>query len=104
LKKERIQMPVYEYICAKCNEKFEVFQKITDDPLHIHESCGGDLRKLITNTSFVLKGGGWYVTDYPSVERKKAMEARKTSASKKDAGNGQKKDTNKEKAETAKAQ
>ena len=79
-------MPIYEYKCTECNEHFEVMQKITDDPLTTCSSCGGELKKLITSTSFVLKGSGWYVTDYPSSERKKAME------DKKPAGNGKKSD------------
>jgi len=76
-------MPVYEYRCTKCDKEFEIMQKITDEPLVKCQACGGELRKLITNTSFVLKGTGWYVTDYPSAERKKAME--KTKPEKKDA-------------------
>jgi len=60
-------------------------QKITDDPLAECEDCGGELKKLITNTSFVLKGTGWYVTDYPSPERKKAMEEKKPAAADKKA-------------------
>lgn len=70
-------MPVYEYKCSRCGEHIEVTQKITDTPLTVCGSCGGELRRLITSTSFVLKGGGWYVTDYPSPERKKAMEEKK---------------------------
>ncbi|MBS1112139.1 MAG: regulatory protein, FmdB family [Nitrospirae bacterium] len=38
--------------------------------------CGGKLKKLITSSTFVLKGGGWYVTDYPSDDRKKAMKGK----------------------------
>ncbi len=85
-------MPIYEYKCTKCSEQFEVTQKITDDPLTDCSSCGGKLKKLITNTSFVLKGSGWYVTDYPSADRKKAVEARKS----KDTKSGKKTDTKKE--------
>lgn len=70
-------MPVYEYRCVRCNEEFEVMQRITDNPLSTCKLCGGELKKLITNTSFVLKGSGWYVTDYPSPDRKKAMEEKK---------------------------
>ena len=83
-------MPIYEYKCTKCDKQFEVTQKITDELLTECSSCGGKLRKLITATSFVLKGGGWYVTDYPSSDRKKALEARK--ASKMKTGEGWKKD------------
>ncbi len=85
-------MPIYEYKCTKCSEKFEVMQKMTDAQLTVCSSCGGKLKKLITNTSFVLKGSGWYVTDYPSPERKKAMEAKKP-ADKKQEKAGDKKDT-----------
>ncbi|RJQ14887.1 MAG: zinc ribbon domain-containing protein [Nitrospiraceae bacterium] len=70
-------MPVYEYKCTKCENGFEVMQKITDSPLTKCSSCGGKLRKMITNTSFVLKGSGWYKTDYPSPDRKKAKEQKK---------------------------
>lgn len=59
-------------------------QKITDDQLVVCKSCGGELKKLITNTSFVLKGSGWYVTDYPSGDRKKAMHSKKPAAGDKD--------------------
>jgi putative FmdB family regulatory protein len=90
-------MPVYEYRCTKCGNEFEIMQKITDEPLTTCESCGGELRKLITNTSFVLKGTGWYVTDYPSPERKKAMESAKSE--KKDTSTaGSQKDGTKKKA------
>lgn len=62
-------------------------QKITDKPLSECASCGGELKKLITNTSFVLKGSGWYVTDYPSADRKKAIDSKKPAAADKDAKN-----------------
>lgn len=77
-------MPIYEYKCEKCHEQFEVIQKFSEEPLTTCESCGGELRKLITNTSFVLKGSGWYVTDYPSADRKKASSSKKCPASGKD--------------------
>jgi len=80
-------MPIYEYQCTKCNEQFEVMQKMSDDPLTECSSCGGEMKKLITGTSFVLKGSGWYVTDYPSSDRKKAMDSKKPASS----GKGKKK-------------
>ena len=79
------EMPIYEYQCTKCNEHTEVMRKISDEPLTRCKSCGGELKKLITSTSFILKGGGWYVTDYPSTERKKAMEDSKPKDSGKDS-------------------
>jgi len=77
-------MPVYEYKCTECNKEFEVMQKITEDHLTVCSSCGGALKKLITNTSFVLKGSGWYVTDYPSSNRTKEKKAEKPAGESKD--------------------
>ena len=59
-------MPIYEYECEKCNKHFEVMQKITDESLTTCTDCKGHLKKMISNTSFVLKGTGWYATDYAS--------------------------------------
>lgn len=72
-------MPIYEYECLQCGKNREVFQKFSDEPLGTCPDCGGQVRKLISNTSFVLKGNGWYVTDYASPERKKATESEKGS-------------------------
>ena len=63
-------MPVYEYKCLKCGDEIEVMQKISDDPLSECDSCGGELKKVIGNTSFVLKGGGWYTDGYSSKIKK----------------------------------
>ncbi len=57
-------MPIYEYKCRKCNKKFEVFQGISDNEVKTCEFCGGPVNKLISLSSFHLKGSGWYVTDY----------------------------------------
>src|SRR5258707_3301 len=57
-------MPIYEYHCERCDRKFEVMQKFSDEPLTTHEGCGGALEKLISSSAFQLKGSGWYVTDY----------------------------------------
>jgi putative FmdB family regulatory protein len=56
-------MPIYEYQCQKCGT-FETTQKITDKALAKCPTCKGKVKKLISNTSFQLKGTGWYVTDY----------------------------------------
>jgi putative FmdB family regulatory protein len=57
-------MPVYEYQCTECGHIEEAFQKITDPPLETCSKCRGHLKKLISHSSFHLKGSGWYVTDY----------------------------------------
>jgi len=57
-------MPLYEYLCSKCGEKFEVIQRFSDAPLSVHEACGGTVERLISLSGFSLKGTGWYATDY----------------------------------------
>lgn len=59
-------MPIYEYQCRKCGHQTEVFQRFSDAPLTRCELCNGKMRKLISQSSFHLKGTGWYVTDYAS--------------------------------------
>src|SRR5437667_10291717 len=74
-------MPTYEYECDKCHRVFEVRQRITEPALTTCDECGGAVRRLLSPAPFILKGDGWYVTDYPSASRKKAMESEKGSAS-----------------------
>ena len=57
-------MPIYEYVCEDCGEMTEAMQKISDPPLKTCPKCKGSLKKVISNTSFILKGTGWYATDY----------------------------------------
>ncbi len=57
-------MPLYEYKCKDCNETFEVMQKFSDEPVSSCIHCAGEVEKLISQSSFILKGGGWYLTDY----------------------------------------
>ncbi|MDD3474221.1 MAG: zinc ribbon domain-containing protein [Syntrophaceae bacterium] len=57
-------MPIYEYRCDKCGKEFEAWQKFSDAPIETCECCGGHASKLISQSSFILKGSGWYVTDY----------------------------------------
>lgn len=57
-------MPIYEYRCDRCGKEFEAWQKFSDAPIENCESCGGHTSKMISQSSFILKGSGWYVTDY----------------------------------------
>ncbi|HVN71249.1 MAG TPA: FmdB family zinc ribbon protein [Desulfomonilia bacterium] len=57
-------MPIYEYKCLKCAAEFEAMQKFSDSPLKKCPSCGGAVKRLISRSSFQLKGSGWYLTDY----------------------------------------
>lgn len=57
-------MPTYEYECTTCGAQFEREQKITEDPIKECPECGNSVKRVISASSFVLKGSGWYVTDY----------------------------------------
>jgi putative FmdB family regulatory protein len=69
-------MPIYEYECKACGHRQEAIQKMSDDPLVDCLDCGKpELKKLISATSFRLKGGGWYETDFKNSGKKKASKA-----------------------------
>lgn len=70
-------MPTYEYECDACGRVYEVRQRISAAPLTTCQYCNGPVHRLLAPAPFILKGGGWHVTDYPSESRKKAMEAEK---------------------------
>jgi putative FmdB family regulatory protein len=57
-------LPIYEYKCEGCGETFEVIQKFADEPVTVHEKCGGHVHRLMSAPAFQFKGTGWYVTDY----------------------------------------
>lgn len=57
-------MPIYEYKCDSCGAVTERLQKMSDKPLKKCPKCGGNVKKIISRSSFQLKGSGWYVTDY----------------------------------------
>jgi putative FmdB family regulatory protein len=62
-------MPVYEYACEKCGHEFERQQRITEDPVKTCPKCKAKkVRRLISRTAFVLKGGGWYSDLYSSAK------------------------------------
>jgi putative FmdB family regulatory protein len=73
-------MPVYEYQCSTCGHEFEREQRISEDPIKKCPQCGKlKAKRLISRTSFVLKGGGWYGDLYasqkPGGEKKDEAEA-----------------------------
>lgn len=62
-------MPLYEYECLKCGERFELIRKFSDVPVVVHSpnggsECDGAVRKLLAAPAIQFKGSGWYVTDY----------------------------------------
>jgi putative FmdB family regulatory protein len=56
-------VPTYQYVCTECGGQIEAVQKFTDDPLTMHEACGGKLRKVFSPVGIVFKGSGFYRTD-----------------------------------------
>ncbi|AJE03966.1 FmdB family zinc ribbon protein [Geobacter pickeringii] len=64
-------MPLYEYQCTQCDNRFELRQKFSDEPATECPSCGGAVQKLISQSGFALKGGGWYAEGYGSGGSKK---------------------------------
>ena len=81
-------MPVYEYICKACDHEFEREQRISDNPLKKCPECGAmKAKRLISRTSFVLKGGGWYSDLYSSTRGDSGRsESGPDSSSKPDSG------------------
>ena len=87
-------MPIYEYQCQKCGT-IEVTQRITEKSLTKCPTCKSKVKKLISNTSFQLKGTGWYITDYArkgqtNGESKSDGSAKSTSSSESKSESGSK--------------
>ncbi|MCD6152690.1 MAG: zinc ribbon domain-containing protein [Syntrophobacterales bacterium] len=85
-------MPIYEFKCTECGKEFEEFRSITDDTVPACRFCKGKVKKLISHSSFQLKGSGWYVTDYggkkPSMGEEKHDEASSDSPTSKEGETG----------------
>ncbi len=104
-------MPIYEYECEDCGDNFEVFLGFKDPPVKECLHCkSSNIRKLVSNCSFQLKGTGWYVTDYArkdaqkdqKKDQKPKSESGKASGSKDSAKTTESKDTSK-KSDSGKA-
>src|SRR5215475_12318959 len=95
-------MPIYEYRCEKCGV-FEETQRITDPPLDRCPTCRRKVRRLISNTSFQLKGSGWYVTDYARAGKNAGKDGAKDSAKDSSETSAGKSDTKSESAGESKA-
>jgi len=81
-------MPIYEYECKDCSEKFEIKQSFSDSPMEVCQKCSGELRQTIFAPAVHFKGTGWYVTDYKD----------------KDKGNKKEKSVSNEKSSTKKSE
>ena len=67
-------MPIYEYRCTKCGKTFDALQHMSAEPLKKCIFCHGKVEKLISASSFQLKGSGWYITDYKKKDAEKKSE------------------------------
>ncbi len=56
-------MPVYEYQCRACGERFDLKQSFSDEPIKVCPKCGGETRRVLHPPGIVFKGSGWYITD-----------------------------------------
>jgi len=74
-------MPIYEYRCKKCGKQFEAFQGITEPDLKTCKFCKGKVQKMMSLSSFSLKGTGWYATDYAGKKTTTAKTAKKEETS-----------------------
>ena len=102
-------MPIYEYECTKCGRTTEAWQKITDDPLNTCGHCKGKLRKIISMSTFHLKGTGWYATDYanksggPAKPSQKSAQSKSADPKTSDPGSGSDTDSGSSKKTAAKS-
>lgn len=72
-------MPIYEYRCDDCGALYEVFQKISDDPLETCEQCGASVRRVLHPVAIHFKGSGFYTTDYGKGTSRRSGAAEQTS-------------------------
>jgi len=78
-------MPIYEYECTKCGKIEEALQNFSDKPLTKCKHCSGKLHKLVSQSTFHLKGTGWYVTDYADKSKNSAKSSQKKAEESKSA-------------------
>ncbi len=97
-------MPIYEYYCQKCGHEFEVEQRIIEDPIKKCPACRAlKAKRLISKTSFVLKGGGWYSDLYSSTGAAKPADGDASADSGKDSASESKSEPKKDKPDKKKA-
>jgi putative FmdB family regulatory protein len=68
-------MPIYDYECSDCHERYEIFQRISDEPLKKCIKCNGNIKRIISGgTGLIFKGSGFYITDYKNKKISKDSE------------------------------
>ena len=96
-------MPLYEYECSACGQRFEVIQKFSDPPPDACRLCGkGPVERQQASPAIQFKGSGWYITDYARKGQSDSSSSG-SSSSKTDAGKTEGKTDTAAKTETAKS-
>lgn len=92
-------MPTYEYRCTVCENQFEVFQSIKDDPIDLCPECGGKANKLLSaGIGLIFKGSGFYITDYKNNGNKSDKEEKMKKEKKKETVSSEKGDSSQSKS------
>ena len=82
-------MPIYDYKCGACGNRFQLVRKITDESSPSCKACGSaETEKVISPSAFVLKGSGWYLTDYSNKNKAPAGESTASSSSSESTSGG----------------
>jgi len=96
-------MPTYEYLCEKCEHEFEREQRITEPPVKICPACRSrKVKKLISQTSFVLKGGGWHADLYSRARTGSSDSSSESTSSASSESNKDSSESNKDSSESKK--
>jgi putative FmdB family regulatory protein len=83
-------MPLYEYECSACGNRFEQIQKFSDPPIEVCPKCGKrEIRKLLSTPAIQFKGTGWYITDYARAGAKESKESKESGDSKEAKASGE---------------
>lgn len=91
-------MPLYEYECTSCRTRFEVRQRMTEDPIKVCPTCGGATKRVLHAAGIIFKGSGWYITD----SRQSDSAATSSTTSEKSSEKASEKSSEKASAETKK--
>ena len=94
-------MPLYEYQCEACANRFEKIVKFSDPPLEACPTCGGAVQKLLSSPAFQFKGSGWYITDY--AKKKSSSDSSSSGASDKESSKSSETTTSESKTDSAPA-
>jgi len=82
-------MPLYEYQCEACGNRFEVIRKFSDPPLETCTVCGkGPVQRLLSSPAIQFKGTGWYITDYSQKGKAESDSSKSQGESKKSDDKG----------------